>query len=57
MTTRNQPRPPVRVEVENEWVWCGGQRPKLTPKTFAVLRYLIEHAGKLVTKDQLLHVV
>jgi len=58
MTTRNQPPgPPVRVEIENEWVWCGEQRLKLTPKTFAVLHYLIEHAGKLVTKDQLLHVV
>jgi len=58
MTAKNQPPcPPVRVDVENEWVWCGEQRLKLTPKAFAVLRYLAERPGRLVTKDQLLHVV
>ncbi len=58
MTAKNQPPcPPVRVDVENEWVWCGGQRLKLTPKAFAVLRYLAEHPGRLVTKDQLLGAV
>jgi len=29
----------------------------LRPKTFAVLRYLVEHAGRLVTKDELRHAV
>jgi DNA-binding winged helix-turn-helix (wHTH) protein/predicted ATPase len=58
MTARTQPpSPPVRVEVENERVWCGEHRLKLTPKAFAVLRYLVEHAGRLVTKDQLLGAV
>ena len=58
MTAKNQPPcPPLRVDVENEWVWHGEQRLKLTPKAFAVLRYLAEHPGRLVTKDQLLHVV
>jgi tetratricopeptide (TPR) repeat protein len=29
----------------------------LTPKAFAVLRYLVEHAGRLVTQDELLEAV
>ncbi|WP_167558921.1 ATP-binding protein [Bradyrhizobium canariense] len=31
------------------------QRLKLPPKTFDVLRYLVENAGRLVTHDELLH--
>jgi TolB-like protein/DNA-binding winged helix-turn-helix (wHTH) protein/Flp pilus assembly protein TadD len=30
---------------------------KLTPKAFAVLRYLVEHAGRLVTKDEIFEAV
>src|SRR5260370_22784344 len=30
-------------------------RTRLTPKSFAVLRYLVEHAGRLVTQDELLN--
>jgi len=30
------------------------QRILLTPKGFAMLRYLLEHAGRLVTQDELL---
>ncbi|MBI3302822.1 MAG: winged helix-turn-helix domain-containing protein [Deltaproteobacteria bacterium] len=58
MTARKQPPyAPLRVDTENEWVWCGEHRLKLTPKTFVVLRYLVEHAGRLVTKDQLMSAV
>jgi DNA-binding winged helix-turn-helix (wHTH) protein/predicted ATPase len=42
-----------RVDVRNECVWRGEQALKLTPKAFAVLQYLLEHAGQLVTKDAL----
>ena len=46
--------PAVRLEVENEWAWCGPRRLDLTPRAFAVLRHLVERAGRLVTKDELL---
>jgi len=42
----------VRIEAANEWAWCGDRRLRLTPRAFAVLRYLAEHAGRLVTKDE-----
>src|SRR5262245_10671301 len=45
--------PAVRIEPENEWAWCGGQRLTLAPRTFAVLRHLVEHRGRLITKDEL----
>jgi DNA-binding winged helix-turn-helix (wHTH) protein/predicted ATPase len=44
---------PVRLETENEWAWCGSRRLRLTPRAFGVLRHLVEHAGRLVTKDEL----
>src|SRR5215470_8891518 len=54
--SRTQPdrTPSVRIEAENEWAWCGDRRLALTPKAFAVLRRLVEHAGRLITKDELL---
>jgi hypothetical protein len=35
----------------------GRQLVRLTPKAFAVLRYLVERPGQLVTKDELLAAV
>jgi DNA-binding winged helix-turn-helix (wHTH) protein/predicted ATPase len=49
--------PAVRIELENEWAWCGQQRLELMPRTFAVLRHLVDHAGRLVTKEELLATV
>jgi len=40
--------PPFRLELGNERLWRGSQATVLRPKTFAVLRYLAEHAGQLV---------
>jgi DNA-binding winged helix-turn-helix (wHTH) protein len=56
MNTRMQPDDPqpVRIEAENEWAWCGARRLTLTPRAFAVLRHLVEHRGRLVTKQELL---
>src|SRR6266446_4261955 len=45
---------PLRLDVANEWVWQGEQCLQLTPKAFAVLRYLLDHPGRVVTKDELL---
>lgn len=49
--------PPIRLEVENEWAWCGTRRLELAPRQFALLRHLVERAGRLVTKDDILTVV
>jgi predicted ATPase len=43
-----------RLDTVNACLWRGRQMISLTPKAFAVLRYLVEHAGQLVTKDALL---
>src|SRR5262245_21169834 len=48
---------PFRLDLETECVWHGAQTLALTPKAFAVLRYLIEHAGRLVTKEELFQAV
>src|SRR5204863_7652657 len=48
---------PLRLDVANEWVWQGEQRLQLTPKAFAVLRYLLDHPGQVVTKEELLRVI
>ena len=50
----NGRRPPVRIEVENECAWRGEQRLQLMPRAFAVLRHLVDHAGRLITKEELL---
>jgi DNA-binding winged helix-turn-helix (wHTH) protein/tetratricopeptide (TPR) repeat protein len=47
----------LSLDLLDETVRQGGRRLKLTPKAFAVLRHLMEHAGRLVTKDELLAVV
>ena len=58
MSRRGPAEPPaIRIEAENEWAWCGERRLELTPRVFAVLRHLVEHAHRLVTKDDLLATV
>ena len=57
-----QPDKPVifagfRLDAHNEQLWRGTQAIALRPKAFAVLRHLVEHAGQLVTKRQLLEAV
>jgi TolB-like protein/DNA-binding winged helix-turn-helix (wHTH) protein/lipopolysaccharide biosynthesis regulator YciM len=49
--------PPFHLDLANEQLWREKELIPLRPKTFAVLRYLVEHAGRLVTKDELLHAV
>src|SRR6202021_3164798 len=51
--------PPFRVDTVNQCFWRRGytgqeERILLTPKAFALLEYLVEHAGRLVTHDELL---
>ncbi|MDX2154286.1 MAG: AAA family ATPase [Bryobacteraceae bacterium] len=46
--------PPFRLDPVDESLWRGDERVHLTPKAFAVLRYLVERAGRLVTQHELL---
>ncbi|MEW6269859.1 MAG: AAA family ATPase, partial [Thermodesulfobacteriota bacterium] len=46
--------PALRLDPANECAWRGERRLELTPKEFAVLRHLVERAGRLVTKAELL---
>src|SRR5262245_24093889 len=43
-----------RLDTVNQCVWRGEVRISLTPRAFGVLRYLVEHPGRLVTHDELL---
>ena len=43
-----------RLDTVNQCLWRGDERVFLAPKAFAVLRYLVEHPGRLVTQNELL---
>jgi predicted ATPase/DNA-binding winged helix-turn-helix (wHTH) protein len=43
-----------RLDREEQRLWNGESPVSLTPKAFDVLHYLVEHPGKLVTRDELL---
>jgi predicted ATPase/DNA-binding winged helix-turn-helix (wHTH) protein len=44
------------LDLGTEQLWRGAEAQPLTRKAFAVLRYLVEHAGQLVTKEELIAV-
>ena len=51
--------PPFRLDTINECLWRHeddgeDERIHLAPKAFAVLRYLVQHAGHVVTQQELL---
>ena len=51
--------PPFRRDTVNQCLWrrretADDERILLTPKAFAVLRYLVAHAGQLVSQEALL---
>ncbi|MGA8596216.1 MAG: AAA family ATPase [Bryobacteraceae bacterium] len=53
---------PFRLDTQNRWLWRRSETPEeerilLTPTAFAVLHYLVDHAGQLVTQDELLQAV
>ncbi len=45
---------PFRLDTVNHCLWRANARVPLTPKAFDVLRYLVEHADRLVAQDELL---
>lgn len=42
------------LDTANQCLWQEGERMALPPKPFAVLRYLVENPGRLITHDELL---
>jgi len=54
--------PPFRLDTANQCLWRSGdhgdeERILLKPKAFAILLYLVDHAGRLVTQQELLEAV
>ena len=54
--------PPFRLDTTNQCLWRRDdnghdERILLRPKSYAVLRYLVERAGRLVTEEELLEAV
>src|SRR5262245_29367419 len=43
-----------RLDTVNHSLWRGEERLSLSPKAFDVLRYLVEHADRVVTQDEIL---
>ena len=48
---------PYRLDAGNALLWRNAERLVLPPKAFAVLCYLAERPGKLVSKDELLDAI
>jgi DNA-binding winged helix-turn-helix (wHTH) protein len=45
---------PFRLDAANHSLRRGPERLSITPKSFDVLRYLVENAGRLVSQNELL---
>src|SRR5260370_10186157 len=43
-----------RLDAANHLLWRDGDRVPLTPKSFDILAYLVEHVGRVVTQDEIL---
>jgi TolB-like protein/DNA-binding winged helix-turn-helix (wHTH) protein/Flp pilus assembly protein TadD len=43
-----------RLDTANHILWRDGNRVSIAPKSFDVLAYLVEHAGRVVTQDEIL---
>jgi TolB-like protein/DNA-binding winged helix-turn-helix (wHTH) protein/Flp pilus assembly protein TadD len=43
-----------RLDTANHFLWRNGDRVPVAPKAFDVLTYLVEHAGRVVTQDEIL---
>jgi hypothetical protein len=44
----------VPLDTTNHLLWREGDRVPIAPKGFDVPAYLVEHAGRLVTQDEIL---
>lgn len=49
--------PPFRLDLVNEQLFRGERQLQVRPKNFAVLRQLVEHAGQVVRKEDLIKAI
>jgi transcriptional regulator HilA, main transcriptional regulator of SPI1 len=49
--------PPFRFDLIPRQLWRGAALVPLRPKTLAVLSHLINHAGQVITREELLQAV
>jgi len=49
--------PPFRLDAVNQCLWRDDARITVPPKVFAVLSYLVDHPGRLVTQNELLEAI
>lgn len=45
---------PLTIDIDRHVVQAGAEEPRLTAKEFMLLRYLIEHRGRVLSRDLLL---
>src|SRR5262244_3904887 len=48
---------PFRLDCANQQLWRSEQQLALQPKPLAVLQYMAQHAGRIITKEELLQQV
>ena len=49
--------PPFYLDLTTESLWEGSQRLPMRPKAWALLRYLVEHAPRLIPQAELLDAI
>ena len=49
--------PPFSVDLESECLWRGDEPVELRPKTWQLMRFLVDNPGRLLTRDELLDAV
>src|SRR2546422_4049459 len=47
----------LRLALDGEQLWREAEALRLRPKSFAVLRYLVQHAGRVVRKEELVRAI
>src|SRR5712691_8803560 len=55
--THNRQPGTLRLDLESEQLWREEEALRLRPKSFAVLRYLVKHAGRMVRKEELMRAI
>jgi DNA-binding winged helix-turn-helix (wHTH) protein len=46
-----------RLDTINHCLWRGGERVRLAPRAFDILRFLVENSNSLISHDQLLDAI
>ena len=44
---------PIKLDLEQRWVYCEGKRERLTPRLFKLMKRLMKHPGELHTREDL----